>query len=363
MRERLLKEEGGFTLPEVLVAMVMMVTVMFALYAIFDMSLRVFSFGNDKVEAVENARVGLTKMEREVRAAYPENRANGQNTLLFPGTDTDAIVFRNDLDGNRLAAADEEIRYEVDGGTLERNGQSAVENASDLNFEYQDEQGNALDPNTDLPDTEIVEISLTVDVDGRTQVLSTDVFLRNQGGAPTSSQSACSDGVDNDTDTKTDFPDDPGCSSTSDNDETDPPPSSDPECSDGDDNDSDGATDHPADPGCTDEDDDSESPDPTVNQPPTAENDTATTRNKGPAADRPVTINVLANDDDPDGDLLTVESFTSPSKGTVTLNGDGTLTYTPKNGSSGRGDFTFDYTVSDGRGGTASATVTVTVTD
>ena len=52
MRWRVAKEESGFTLPEVLVAMVMMLTVMFALYSIFDMSLRVFSFGNDKVEAV-----------------------------------------------------------------------------------------------------------------------------------------------------------------------------------------------------------------------------------------------------------------------------------------------------------------------
>ena len=34
----------------------------------------------------------------------------------------------------------------------------------------------------------------------------------------------CSDGLDNDSDGKTDFPDDPGCSSAVDNDETDPPP-------------------------------------------------------------------------------------------------------------------------------------------
>ena len=359
MRERLLKEENGFTLPEVLVAMVMMVTVIFALYAIFDMSLRVFSFGNDKVEAVENARVGLTKMEREVRAAYPENRANGQNTLLFPDTDADTIVFRNDLNANRVAAADEEIWYEVDDGTLERNGQATVENASDLSFEYQDEQGNALDPATDLAATELVKISLTVDVDDRIQVLSTDVFLRNQGGAPASSpQSACNDGEDNDGDGETDFPDDPGCSSTSDNDEADPPPSPDPECSNGLDDDADGKTDYPADPGCTDADDDSESPDPTVNQPPTAVNDTKTT-----PKNTSVNINVVGNDSDPDGDSLTVESFTQPSKGTVTLNGDGTLKYTPRNGNPGVGTYTFNYTVSDGKGGTASATVTVTVTN
>ncbi len=43
MRVRLLREEGGFALPEVLVTMMLMITVMFALYSAFDMSIRVFS--------------------------------------------------------------------------------------------------------------------------------------------------------------------------------------------------------------------------------------------------------------------------------------------------------------------------------
>ncbi len=85
-----MREEGGFTLPEVLVATTLMVAVLFALYSIFDMSIRVYSFGNDKVEAVENARLGLERMEREIRAAYPYDKASGQNHLFwnpgFPAT-------------------------------------------------------------------------------------------------------------------------------------------------------------------------------------------------------------------------------------------------------------------------------------
>jgi Tol biopolymer transport system component len=56
---------------------------------------------------------------------------------------------------------------------------------------------------------------------------------------------ACSDGVDNDGDGQIDFPADPGCTSASDNNETNPA------CNDGIDNDGDGRTDFPADPGCT----------------------------------------------------------------------------------------------------------------
>jgi prepilin-type N-terminal cleavage/methylation domain-containing protein len=71
IRARLLKEERGFTLSEMLVTIVIMMVAFFALYSVFDMSFRIFSFGSNKVEAVESARLGLERMEREIRAAYP----------------------------------------------------------------------------------------------------------------------------------------------------------------------------------------------------------------------------------------------------------------------------------------------------
>ncbi len=91
-----------------------------------------------------------------------------------------------------------------------------------------------------------------------------------------------------------------------------------------------------------------------VNPRPTAANDSATT-----PEDTPVTINVLANDSDPDGDPLTVVSATA-ANGNVVRNPDGTLTYTPN--ADFNGTDTITYTISDGQGGTATATVTVTVT-
>jgi Tol biopolymer transport system component len=63
---------------------------------------------------------------------------------------------------------------------------------------------------------------------------------------------ACSDGVDNDGDTKVDYPDDLGCTSASDNNETNPA------CIDGFDNDGDAKIDYPDDPGCTSTSDDDE---------------------------------------------------------------------------------------------------------
>ncbi|MEN0065597.1 MAG: hypothetical protein AAGA48_25880 [Myxococcota bacterium] len=63
-----------------------------------------------------------------------------------------------------------------------------------------------------------------------------------------SSIGACSDGLDNDGDGRTDFPNEPGCSSACDNNETDPAVL--PRCADGLDSDADGQTDFPADPEC-----------------------------------------------------------------------------------------------------------------
>jgi hypothetical protein len=75
--------------------------------------------------------------------------------------------------------------------------------------------------------------------------------------------------------------------------------------------------------------------------------------------DNPVTIDVLANDTDPDGDTLTVGSVTPPTNGSTGINGGG-AEYTPAQGFNGTDSF--NYTVSDGNGGTATATVTINVT-
>jgi VCBS repeat-containing protein len=91
-----------------------------------------------------------------------------------------------------------------------------------------------------------------------------------------------------------------------------------------------------------------------VNDPPVAVADNATT-----PEDTPVTIDVLNNDSDIDGDTLTVDSVTHGINGSVTNNG-GNVTYTPAPGFNGTDSFT--YTISDGNGGTDTATVTVTIT-
>ncbi len=94
-------------------------------------------------------------------------------------------------------------------------------------------------------------------------------------------------------------------------------------------------------------------PPPAENTAPTANDDQASTR-----ADRDVTIDVLANDVDAEGDALTVTDVSAPSSGSVVIDPAGTVTYTPDPAFVGTA--TFSYTVSDGEF-TDTATVTVDV--
>ena len=91
-----------------------------------------------------------------------------------------------------------------------------------------------------------------------------------------------------------------------------------------------------------------------ANRRPVAVDDVSTT-----AEDTAVTIAVRANDSDPDGDALSISSFSQPRHGTVTRSG-GQLVFTPDGDWSGTARFT--YVVCDPGGRCDEAEVTVTVT-
>ena len=84
------------------------------------------------------------------------------------------------------------------------------------------------------------------------------------------------------------------------------------------------------------------------NDPPVAKDDSESTME-----DMPVTIPVLSNDSDTDGDALTVTDATDPPHGVVTNNNNGTITYTPDPNFNGVDSFV--YIISDGNGGTDTA--------
>ncbi len=92
-----------------------------------------------------------------------------------------------------------------------------------------------------------------------------------------------------------------------------------------------------------------------VNDPPKANDDRIVTKE-----DTPATIDVLANDIEMDNELLVVSKVTRSAGGSVTINPNGTLTYTPNENFYGTDAFI--YTVTDREGETDTATVKVEVT-
>ena len=96
-----------------------------------------------------------------------------------------------------------------------------------------------------------------------------------------------------------------------------------------------------------------------VDDPPVASDDAATVEEDAPAT----TVDVLANDTDPEGDPITIESVVQPANGAVVItNGGADLTYEPDenycNTQAGGSPDTFTYTINGGSEATVSVTVT-----
>ena len=197
--------EAGFTLVEVLVAATMMFAVLFALYAVFDTSVRAFGYGGDKTEAVGDARLATDRMEREIRAAYPYDlTTNPPRRYLFldpfdptkPAVPTATrLAFGNETDGDRKIGASEVVGYYLRGHDLRRSKGGSVQTLLDsvatggLRFTpcKSVEDCPPAVAVTDEAEIRLVRIELAVEVERRgedpaRQTLATDVYLRNRGG-------------------------------------------------------------------------------------------------------------------------------------------------------------------------------------
>jgi type II secretory pathway component PulJ len=197
--------EAGFTLVEVLVAATMMFAVLFALYAVFDVSVRAFGYGGDKMDAVGNARLALDRMEREIRAAYPYDPTTDpprRYLLLDPLDPTmpavptaTRIAFGNETGGDRKISASEVVGYYLSGHDLRRSKggsvQTLVDSVATDGLRFTPCRSAADCPPavavTDEAEVRLVRIELAVEVERRgedpaRQRLATDVYLRNRGG-------------------------------------------------------------------------------------------------------------------------------------------------------------------------------------
>jgi len=95
----------------------------------------------------------------------------------------------------------------------------------------------------------------------------------------------------------------------------------------------------------------------TGNAPPLAQEDDFIVEKNTPLLIKAAEL--IANDHDPEGDELVIESVSTPEQGTVTINATGDVEYTPKSDFVGTDQF--EYTIHDGHGGKSSAVVTLNI--
>jgi VCBS repeat-containing protein/parallel beta-helix repeat protein len=96
-----------------------------------------------------------------------------------------------------------------------------------------------------------------------------------------------------------------------------------------------------------------------VNDPPVSVDDSAYAVDEDSSLSVGAASGVLTNDSDVDGNALTAVLGTGPANGTLTLNADGSFTYTPNANFNGSDSFT--YRANDGAVDSGLATVTITV--
>lgn len=173
---RLLSDEGGFTLSEALVAATVMAAVMFSLYAVFDATVRVFEVAGDELEATESARLGMARMEREIRAAYPHD-----DGVLLDAWEPNRIAFRN----KPTDAPPETVVYSGSAGYLRRDGQrlaGPLAGPDGLRFAYCRSASDCSSPVGGEGEIGLVRITLSVrsGEPDEARTLTTDVALRNR---------------------------------------------------------------------------------------------------------------------------------------------------------------------------------------
>ena len=120
---RRLSGEGGFSLVELLVAMVIMIVILGAIYGIWFGLQRSYSFTNDDMTAQEQARSALNEMVELIRTArQPDPAPSEALGLVIVAANANSLVVWTDSD--RDSAHDLELvrfRVDTDARTLYRD--------------------------------------------------------------------------------------------------------------------------------------------------------------------------------------------------------------------------------------------------
>lgn len=168
------RNKCGFTLLEMMVAMVIGSIVMLGIISTYQIQLRSHMTQQSVIDMHQNARAAMHVMKSEIQMAGYDFTKNADSTVLI-ATPTD---FQFQIDANEdgdCNDANEVIRYALNGGNLGRATglagvlQPAAENIDALNFVYFDDTMTAFVPTpgneTELASVRLVQVTMVARAD------------------------------------------------------------------------------------------------------------------------------------------------------------------------------------------------------
>jgi prepilin-type N-terminal cleavage/methylation domain-containing protein len=114
------RNEKGFSLLEVLIALSVFVIVVFGVYTVYDSGRATVARGQNKVEVQQTARVAMDMMASEIQTAGydPSNAMNLLPTTPVQVANGSIITFIADVDGNNVT---DQVTYRLQGAQLIRD--------------------------------------------------------------------------------------------------------------------------------------------------------------------------------------------------------------------------------------------------
>jgi type IV pilus assembly protein PilW len=170
---------AGFTLVELMIAMLLGIIVLGAMYGVFTIQNKHLTNQEQIVEMQQNARMAIDHITREIRMAGYDPKKTGYFTFQLAAsndraTSHSSIAFTYDYNGDGIQYWNdsEQVAFRVENGVLQRfstgsvHWQPLVENIESLAFAYTLKDGAVIAPPTDptaaqLANVDTVTIAVT----------------------------------------------------------------------------------------------------------------------------------------------------------------------------------------------------------
>ncbi len=180
-----MRGEKGFTLAEMLVAMVVAGLVMTATYATYMTQTRAYKTNEEVTGLQQNLRSAMYHLERELRMAGYNPTVSMTQSFGFTNIGGTTVTFTMDYpNGDGVLDTTETITYarNATNNTLTRNAGAGAQmlalDITNFTLAYIKEDGSAA---ASASEVRSVDISLTASNDKHTRTLSTRIRCRNLG--------------------------------------------------------------------------------------------------------------------------------------------------------------------------------------